>query len=238
MFKSKNKIFVIALLITSVSIIKVANAGIVDNILKTIGINNDTKEDSAQIADSHIDKEVEEYLDSKQREVAYKIDEIYNNIQNVDIEALIESIDYKFSNKVIGNVKEYFDEYEGGLENVKVIMSTLNYKIIKMTNAGDTVTAKITYTYPSASKIIKKVIPSIIIKNPSLLIGGEITNDVLDSILDTVKNELKKGAYEVETSTRDFSFKKVSGEWKVVDVDSVVKDATKYINGIGGSILK
>lgn len=232
----KNIILFLAVSLISLNIVQMTRANIFDDFLTAVGISTekkDTKEDNTEV----IEKEVEEYLDSRQKEVVAEIDEIYNDIKNIDIDDIIGSIDYKIPKQTVENVKEFFDNYENGLDNAKSIASTLKYKIESVTNMGDKVIAKITYTYPSISKVITKVLPEIVLKNAGLIFGGAITNDTIDSVLNSVSKELQKGAYEVETFTREFTFEKIAGEWKMVNVDGIVKDLTKYINDIGKNIL-
>lgn len=233
----KSIIFLVVVSIMSLNVIQITRASIIDDFLNVIGITSEKKEkkeDNIKI----IEKDVEDYLDNRQKEVVAEIKKIYDNIQNMDIDALTDSIDYKFPKQAVSDVKEYFEDYENGFDNAKSIASTLKYKIESVTNMGDKVIAKITCTYPSIPKVIKKVLPEIVLKNAGIIFGGNITNDTLDSILNSITNELEKGEYEVETFTREFTFEEIGGEWKIVDVDNIVKDLMKYVNDIGNSFLK
>lgn len=232
----KNIILLAIVSIMSLSIVQITRANIIDDFLSAIGITSEkkVKEEKVEV----IEKELSDYLDSRQQEVVAEIDKIYTNIQKMDIDAIADSVDYNLPKQTITNVKEFFEDYENGFDNAKSIARTLKYKIESVTNMGDKVIAKITYTYPSISKVITKVLPEIVLKNAGLIFGGAITNDTIDSVLNSVSKELQKGAYEVETFTREFTFEKIAGEWKVVNVDGIVKDLTKYINDMGKSILK
>ena len=241
----KNIILLVIASTVSLSIAQTTRASIIDDFLNAIGITSEKKETEEKV--EVIEKELADYLDSRQQEVVAEIDKIevvaeidkiYNNIQNMDIDAIAGSIDYNMPKQTIANVKDFFDDYENGLENAKSIAKTLKYKIESVTNIGDKVIAKITYTYPSIPKAITKVLPEIVIKNAGLIFGGAITNDTIDSVLESIKKELQKGSYEVETFTREFAFEKIRGKWKMVEVDGIVKDLTKYINEIGNNLFK
>lgn len=232
----KNIILLAIVSIMSLSIVQITRANIIDDFLSAIGITSEkkVKEEKVEV----IEKGLSDYLDSRQQEVVAEIDKIYTNIQNMDIDAIADSIDYNLPKQTITNVKEFFEDYENGLYNAKSIASTLKYKIESVTNMGDKVIAKIAYTYPSIPKVIKKVLPEIVLKNAGIIFGGNITNDTLDSVLSSITNELEKGEYEVETFTREFTFEEIGGDWKIVDVDNIVKDLMKYVNDIGNSFLK
>lgn len=230
-------IFLVAVSIISLNSVKLVRASIIDDFLSAIGVASENKEKNEENFEV-IEKEVEEYLDSRQKEVVAEIDKIYKNIKNVDIDGLLDGIDYKLPKQKIADVKEYFDNYENGIDSARSIAGTLKYKIESVSNMGDDVIAKITYSYPSIPKVIAKVLPEILLKNAGILFRGEITNDILDSALNSIKNELNKDTYEVETFTREFTFRKIDGKWKVIDVDNIVKDLTKYINEVSSSIFK
>lgn len=232
----KNIILLVIASIVSLSVVQTTKANIIDDFLNAIGITSEKKETEEKV--EVIEKELADYIDSRQQEVVAEIDKIYNNIQNVDLDAIADSIDYNVPKQTIANVKDFFNDYENGLENSRSIARTLKYKIESVTNLGDKVIAKITYTSPSISKVISKILPEIVIKNAGLIFGGAITNDTIDSVLESVKNELQKGSYEVETFTRDFAFKKIGDKWKMVEVDGIVKDLSKYINDIGNNLFK
>lgn len=236
--KSKIRVMLLIALtmVLCVNILTVTRAGIIDDLLKSIGLKTETEQNVLE--ETIINKEVEEYLDSNQKEVLSKIDEIFGNIKNVDIDSIRDNIDYVLPKQVVSNIEEYFRDYGNGKDNVKVILGTLKYQVESITTAGDMVIAKITYTYPSADKLISKVLPEVLIKNAGVLFSGQLNNDNLDSILEIVKNELEKERYEVETFTREFNFKKIDGTWKLVDVGSIVKDAEGYINNISKNFLK
>ena len=232
----KNIILLAIVSIMSLNIVQITKANIIDDFLSAIGITSEkkVKEEKVEV----IEKGLSDYLDSRQQEVVAEIDKIYTNIQNMDIDAIADSIDYNMPKQTITNVKDFFDDYESGFENAKSIARTLKYKIENVTNIGDKVIAKITYTCPSIPKVIPKVLPEIVIKNAGLIFGGAITNDTIDSVVESIKKELQKGSYEVETFTREFAFEKVGGKWKMVEVDGIVKDLTKYINEIGNNLFK
>ena len=233
----KNFVLFATVLLILLTMSKVARANIFDNILNAIGITSEKKESNEANIES-ISNDIEEKLDSRQKEVVDKIEDIYNDIQNIDIAGLANSIDYKISTQVISNLDNFFENYGGAKDNLQPILKTIVYKIDDIRNEGNKVIAKITYTYPSIPKIITKVLPEIILKNARILFGGQITNDTIDSVLGSIKNEIKKGTYEVETFTREFAFERIGDEWKMVRVDEIVNDASKYINDISKSFLK
>ena len=236
----KRKIRVISLIaltmVLSVNTLIVTRASIIDDFLKSIGLKTETEQNVLE--ETIINKEVEEYLDSNQKEVLSKIDDIFGAIKNVDIDSIKDNMDYVLPKQVINNIEEYFRDYSNGKDNVKVILDTLKYQVDSITTAGDKVIAKITYTYPSADKLISKVLPEVLIKNAGVLFSGQLNNDNLDSILEIVKKEIEKERYEVETFTREFNFKKIDEEWKLVDVASIIKDAEDYINSISKNLFK
>ena len=235
-FYKKIIISFMAVSFISLNSVQFTRADIIEDFLTAIGITSVKSEQK----DYHetISKSEEEYLDSRQKEVAAEIDKIYSNIQNMDIDAIAGSIDYNIPKQTVANVKDFFDDYDNGLENAKSIAKTLKYKIESVTNIGDKVIAKITYTYPSIPKAITKVLPEIVIKNAGLIFGGAITNYTIDSVLESIKNELQKGSYDIEKYTREFAFKNIGGKWKMVEVEDIVKDLTKYINEIGNNLFK
>ena len=231
----KSIILLVVISLVSFNMVQFTMAGVIDDFLNAIGITSEKnmKNEETEV----IDKGIVEYLDSRQREVVAEIDKIYNNIINMDIDALMDSIDYKIPKQTVADIKEYFNDYENGLDNAKYIAGTLKYKIDSITNIGVITIAKITYTYPAIPQIIKKVLPKIVLKNAGIIFGGDITNDTLDSALESIKNELQKKTYEVESITREFTFGKVNDEWKMIGVDAIVKDLIKYINDLGKNLF-
>ena len=215
-----------------------ANANIIDKFMDIFGISNETISDNYNTSDDINFSDIETNLDDRQKEVVAKIEEIYSYILNINIAGLESSIDYKINTEIINNLEQFLLNYKNCANNLKSILGTIKYKIVNVRNDGDKVIAKITYTYPSITKLIKKVLPEIILKNASILFGGQINNDVIDSALESIKKELDKGTYEVEMFTREFVFAKFGDYWKVIEVEDIVNDATKYVNEIGKSFFK
>ena len=233
--KLKVSFFVIVI---SMCVANTANANIIDKFLDIFGISNETISDNYNTSDDINFSDIEINLDDRQKEVVAKIEEIYSYILNINIAGLEASIDYKINTEIINNLELFLLNYNDSANNLKSILGTIKYKIVNVRNDGDKVIAKITYTYPSIAKLIKKVLPEIILKNAGILFGGQINNDVIDSALESIKKELDKGAYEVEMFTREFVFAKFGDCWKVIEVEDIVNDATKYVNEIGKSFLK
>ena len=225
--KNKNIIMLSLVILISICNVKVSNAGFIDEIKSLFGVVKETKTNDTE--ETKIQPDIEEYLDSRQKEVVAEIENIYQNIQNIDLKELENKIDYDIPNQVIYNVDEFFNEYKDSLGNSKAILSTIKYSIESVSNAGEKVIVKIKYTLPSISKLFTKVLPEIIIKNAKALFDNQLTNENLDSILESVSKEIEKGVYEVETYTRDFSFKNVGGKWKLIDINDIIKDATQYV---------
>ena len=233
--KLKVSFFVIVI---SMCVANTANANIIDKFMDIFGISNETISDNYNTSDDINFSDIEINLDDRQKEVVTKIEEIYSYILNINIAGLEASIDYKINTEIINNLEQFLLNYKDSANNLKSILGTIKYKIVNVRNDGDKVIAKITYTYPSIAKLIKKVLPEIILKNAGILFGGQINNDVIDSALESIKKELDKGAYEVEESTREFVFEKFGNTWKVTKVDDIVKDFTVYLNGISKNFFK
>lgn len=234
----KKSILLVAIVVLMSSVfVQASRANIIDDFLKAIGISSE-KEEMVKESIENVNQEVEKYLDERQKEVVSKIEDIYSDIQNVNLDELAGSLDYKLPTQIMSNLNDFFKNYNNGLINLKSILGIMKYKIEDVRNEGNRVIAKITYTYPAIPKLITKVLPEIIMKNASILFGAEINNDTIDSALGSIKKELDKGSYEVETFTREFVFEQFGEDWKMVKVDDIVKDATKYINDIGKSFLK
>ena len=232
----KSTLLVVMVILISAIFVQVSRANIFDDFLNAIGITSE-KQEIVQESLESVNKEVEKYLDERQKEVVAKIKEMYSDIQDADLEDLARDIDYKIPTQVMNNLDDFFKNYNDGLGNLKSILGTMKYKIEDVRNEGNKIIAKITYTYPSIPKLITKVLPEIIIKNANILFGGEINNDTIDSALNSIKKELEKGSYEVETFTREFIFEEFGDEWKLVKVDDIVKDVKKYIDDIGKSFF-
>ena len=237
MNSKKLKAFFFVIMI-SICVTNTANANIIDKFMDIFGISNETISDNYNTSDDINFSDIEINLDDRQKEVVAKIEEIYSYIQNINIAGLEASIDYKISAETINNLEQFLLNYKDSANNLKSILGTIKYKIVNVRNDGDKVIAKITYTYPSIAKLIKKVLPEIILKNAGILFGGQINNDVIDSALESIKKELDKGTYEVEMFTREFAFAKFGDYWKVIEVEDIVNDATKYVNEIGKSFFK
>lgn len=237
MNSKKLKVFFFVIVI-SMCVANTANANIIDKFMDIFGISNETISDNYNTSDDINFSDIETNLDDRQKEVVAKIEEIYSYILNINIAGLESSIDYKINTEIINNLEQFLLNYKNCANNLKSILGTIKYKIVNVRNDGDKVIAKITYTYPSITKLIKKVLPEIILKNASILFGGQINNDVIDSALESIKKELDKGTYEVEMFTREFVFAKFGDYWKVIEVEDIVNDATKYVNEIGKSFFK
>ena len=236
MFK-KSYILLTAIIIMSLCCAKVSNAGIINDFFKVIGIetkNKTNNEDNEEV----ISKVINESLDDRQKEVVDLLNNIYKDIQELNVDGIEKCIDYKIPKQVVFNLKEFFADYSDSTEYLKSVLLNIKYKIDSVKNDEERVITTITYSYPQIEKIIKKVIPEILLKNASIIFGGQITNETINSVLESIARELKKGDYELSSNTREFAFKKVGNEWKLVDVDNIVKDAIKYINEISSNMLK
>lgn len=234
---NKSITLIVLTILISLTTIQTSKANIFDDLLKVVGITSENEVVNDESLES-VNKEVEKYLDERQKEVVNKIEDIYSDIQNVNLDELAGSLDYNIPTEIRSNLEYFFKDYSDGLRNIKSILGTIKYKIDDLRNEGNRVIAKITYTYPSIPKLITKLIPEIIMKNANILFGAEVNNDTIDSVLESIKKELDKGSYEVETYTREFVFEQFGDDWKMVKVDDIVKDATKYINDIGKSFLR
>lgn len=217
----------------------VSNAGIIDDILKGFGIK--TEESVGNDAKEAVENIIEESLDEDQKAVIKQIENIYMGITNLDLDLVLDNIDYELPEEIRNNIQDFFDNYHDGKDNVKGILKTVKYNIESVSSVQDKMVAKITYSYPEVTKVIKKVLPEIIIKNPTLLLAMKnptalflpgLNNDILSSIFEIVKNELDKNSYETETYTRDFNFKLIDGKWKLTDTESIVKDFNMYLNNL------
>ena len=236
MFK-KSYILLTAIIIMSLSSAKVSNAGIINDFFKVIGIetkNKTNNEDNEEV----ISKVINEGLDDRQKEVVDLLNNIYKDIQELNVDGIEKCIDYKIPEQIVFNLKEFFSDYSDSTEHLKSVLLNIKYKIDSVKNDEERVITTITYSYPPIEKIIKKVLPEILLKNASIIFGGQITNETINSVLESIAKELKKGDYELSSNTREFAFKKVGNEWKLVDVDNIVKDAIEYINEISSNMLK
>ena len=228
---NKNLIFIFLVLILSIFSVKPLNAGFIDDILGYFGVKNEDEITNNNQVETTVSKEVEKSLNENQKEVLTEVEKIYQNIQDVNLRELKNSLNYDLPEQVIINVDEFFKECDNSFENTKSILKTITYNVEDIQDFGDTVVVKIKYSLPSISKIFTKVLPEILVKNAKALLSNQITNENLDSILNSVSNEIRKGNYEIETYTRDFTFKKFGAKWKLCFVDSIIQDANKFIRG-------
>lgn len=228
---NKNLIFIFLVLIVSVCSVKPSNAGFIDDVLGYFGVKNEDEITNNDQVETTVSKEVEKSLNENQKEVLIEVEKIYQNIQDVNLRELKNSLNYDLLEQVIINVDEFFKEYDNSFENTKSILKTITYNVEDIQDFGDTVVVKIKYSLPSISKIFTKVLPEILVKNAKALLSNQITNENLDSMLNSVSNEIRRGNYEIETYTRDFTFKKFGAKWKLVFVDSIIQDADKFIRG-------
>ena len=183
MNSKKLKAFFFVIMI-SICVTNTANANIIDKFMDIFGISNETISGNYNSSDDINFSDIEINLDDRQKEVVAKIEEIYSYIQNINIAGLEASIDYKINAETINNLEQFLLNYKDSANNLKSILGTIKYKIVNVRNDGDKVIAKITYTYPSIAKLIKKVLAEIILKNAGILFGGQINNDVIDSALE------------------------------------------------------
>lgn len=239
MRKRKITLFVSMIIFSLMMSTLVSNAGIIDDILKGFGIK--TEENVGNDAKEAVENIIEESLDEDQKAVIKQIENIYMGITNLDLDLVLDNIDYELPEEIRNNIQDFFDNYHDGKDNVKGILKTVKYNIESVSSVQDKMVAKITYSYPEVTKVIKKVLPEIIIKNPTLLLAMKnptalflpgLNNDILSSIFEIVKNELDKNSYETETYTRDFNFKLIDGKWKLIDTESIVKDFNMYLNNL------
>ncbi|MBO6119785.1 MAG: hypothetical protein J6P02_04905 [Lachnospiraceae bacterium] len=239
MRKRKITLFVSMIIFSLMMSTFVSNAGIIDDILKGFGIK--TEESVGNDAKEAVENIIEESLDEDQKAVIKQIENIYMGITNLDLDLVLDNIDYELPEEIRNNIQDFFDNYHDGKDNVKGILKTVKYNIESVSSVQDKMVAKITYSYPEVTKVIKKVLPEIIIKNPTLLLAMKnptalflpgLNNDILSSIFEIVKNELDKNSYETETYTRDFNFKLIDGKWKLTDTESIVKDFNMYLNNL------
>lgn len=239
MRKRKITLFVSMIIFSLMMSTFVSNAGIIDDILKGFGIK--TEESVGNEAKEAAENIIEESLDEDQKAVIKQIENIYMGITNLDLDLVLDNIDYELPEEIRNNIQDFFDNYHDGKDNVKGILKTVKYNIESVSSVQDKMVAKITYSYPEVTKVIKKVLPEIIIKNPTLLLAMKnptalflpgLNNDILSSIFEIVKNELDKNSYETETYTRDFNFKLIDGKWKLTDTESIVKDFNMYLNNL------
>ena len=230
--KNKNLVLLSLVILFSVCEVKITNADFIDDIKSFFGITKETKAKINDLEETPITSNIEIQLDSRQQEVVSEIENIYQNIQNVDLAKLSDEIDYDIPKQVIFNVNEFFKEYDSSHKNAKTLLSTIKYKIIDISNIGDRIVVKIEYITPSISKIITKILPEVLLKNAQALLNNKLTNENLDSILGILSKEIEKGTYEIETYTKDFNFENFNGKWKLIGVNSIIKDVIQYVNGL------
>ena len=238
------KIFIIALTINlSLSFIILSSTNVyatgLNDVVKS-AIDNFAgmfKSSSEEEIEGKYDSEFNKSLTESEEAVKKKIEEIYSYIEDLDLDSILKNIDYNVPKEVIENIKDFFNQYEGAYDNVQAIISKLQYKIEDVTDDGKKVTAKITYTYPKIDSLIKKVMPEILFKNFSTILKGNINNDILNSAISSIRNEMDRGTFDIETNTYDFKFAKKGNDYKLVDVRDIEKNINAYIENLRKSIF-
>ena len=182
--------------------------------------------------DKHISLELEESLNQSEKEVVDEIEKIFNDISNVDLDEVIDKLNIDKEDKRIKNIKGFFENYPSASHSMEIIFGGFNYSIVDINEKDDIVKAKITFTYPSIDDIIKKITPTVIIKNLNKIRNGQITNEIIDSALKEAAEVISKGNYDVDSFDYEFEFKKMNGKWKIVNVNDIVNDLTRYFRSI------
>ncbi len=219
-------------IIISINMTFISNADILDDLFKAIGI---VKENESLI-DETIEKEIEEKLTTNQKEVVAKVDEIYNDLIELNIDGVLNNINYSVPNYLKKNVEDFLAEYPNSKKTIKNILGSIKYKIENVEEKNDTVIVKITYQYPDMENIVKDSMFSIFINNAPDILSGNIDNDTLDSMLVTLNKTFEKKKTFL-TNTYDFKFKKIGDDWKLIEVDDIEKKITNYVNNTINSVL-
>lgn len=226
------KILLLGLVISAVlkPCISISYANIIDDVLKAVGL---TPKENELITDSNEESNVRfEPSDGVQKEVLDKIYEIVGDIKELDIDSFRENIDYNLNAQDIKNFKFFIENYDNAKSDLISILGTIDINIKDITYDGDSAKAKIDYTYRAYDKLIKNILPEVIIANPKLIVDRNINNDILASVINIAEKELSSGNYEEKTAERDFTFKKVGGEWKLAGIDIIINELNVYKDGI------
>ena len=217
--------------------VNTVKASIIDDILKSFGVNNtveETKETELREETSSASKE----LDKNEKEVVDKVNEIFRDIKNLDLQKLLKNIMYSINSNDVKNIEDFLNNYVDGKTNLKSIFSKINFKIENVESSGNKVVVKIRYTVPSIGNVIKKVLPELILKNAGSILSGNLTNDNINSIIDSVTKEMDKELYGKETYIREFTFEKENDSWKLSGIENMINEITNYIENNIMSILK
>ena len=225
--KVKRVAYILLVAVFTFSSIKTVKANIIEDILRFFGFEIGAKTTSTEEVYDY--NKIEEGFDEDQKAVAKTIEEIYVSIKEVDIKSLEENVDANLPLDDVKKAEDLINSSSELKENIKYIFKNISYNTVNIEISGSEAKAKVAFTMPSIREFARKIVSKVFLKYANVIISGIITDDNIRDIMATIKKELEADPVKLETYTYDFSFIKRGSDWKLTDVNNIVKNATDFI---------
>ena len=170
-------------------------------------------------------------------EISKCISDIYTDLKEVDIDGLVNSIDYSFVKSTVNDVKDFFSGHRESKTIVEKLISNIAYEIVDVTNEGDIYKVKIAYKCPSVKDMSIKLMPKVMLKYGKELISGNVNNDTIDSIIKMLEPDIDSKNFAIDEGVFEIHLKKIDGNYVITDFDKIVESLEAYVN-LGGNYGK
>ena len=242
-FKSqylKKSFLVFAILIVILFCNFITNASIIDDIKNVFGISSEKAQgtESAITLSNLIDDELESGLTDDEKEVVDEISNVVDSIRRVDLDEIWGTIGDGLKGVDKDDITAFFDEYPESLNSVKIFISRLNVKITDIKTENGIIYTHITIDHPSLKEIVSIIMPEVLLNNAGAFINNNITNENVNSILNSIRKAVEKNNISRDELNLDIEFKKSNGRWVIFNGNKISKELENHFNDIAGEITR
>lgn len=236
----KKVVFTLALSVTVFSYAFISNASIIDDIKSAFGINNETAKitENSVISPKIIDDELDAKLTDAERVVAEQIESTVVSIREVDLDEIWRIFGSELKNLNIKDTEDFFDEYPESLNSLKTIFSRISVKITDIKTENDRIYAYVSIDHPAIKEVVSAIMPEVLLNNAGAFINNNITNENVNSILNSIRKAVEKSNMGRDKFSLDIEFKESNGRWVIANGDKIAKDVENHINDIESEITR
>lgn len=229
-------VFLIILLIYNFA----SSASIIDDIKNTFGIRSESTINSEKTNHTSelIGDELKESLTDNEKRVVEQIENTVNSIRQVDIDKIWSIFGNSLKGLNKNDTSEFFNEYPKALDSLKRIIAKIFVKINDIKTENEKIIVNISIEHPSITQVVKTIMPEVLLKNAGAFIDNNITNENINSILNSIGKAVDNSSISLEKIDFNIEFKEVNGNWIITNGDKIVRDLENHFNTIKSQITK
>ena len=236
----KKVVFTLALSVTVFSYAFISNASIIDDIKSAFGINNETAKitENSVISSKIIDDELNAKLTDAERVVAEQIESTVVSIREVDLDEIWRIFGSELKNLNIKDTEDFFDEYPESLNSLKTIFSRISVKITDIKTENGRIYAYVSIDHPAIKEVVSAIMPEVLLNNAGAFINNNITNENVNSILNSIRKAVEKSNMGRDKFSLDIEFKESNGRWVIANGNKLSKDIEAHFNDIASEFTR